>query len=38
MKKGVVIVNVGRGNIINEDDLAWGIKEGIIHGAALDVM
>ena len=26
MKKGVVIVNVGRGDVINEDDLIWGIK------------
>lgn len=38
MKKGVIIVNVGRGDVINEDDLAWGIKEGIIGGAALDVL
>ena len=37
MKKGVIIVNVGRGDVINEEDLAWGLENGIIKGAALDV-
>lgn len=26
MKKGVILVNVGRGDVINENDLIWGIK------------
>lgn len=36
-KKGIVIVNVGRGNIIDEEVLCQGIRERIIDGAALDV-
>lgn len=30
-------MNVGRGNVIDENALFKGIKEGIISGAALDV-
>ena len=37
MKDGVYIVNISRGNIINEQDLILGLKEGKIGGAALDV-
>lgn len=37
MKPGARIVNVARGGIINEADLATALKEGIIAGAALDV-
>lgn len=37
MKKGVYILNCARGGIINEDDLAWALSEGIVAGAALDV-
>lgn len=37
MKKGVILINVGRGDIIDEDGLFKGIKNGIIKGAALDV-
>ncbi len=38
MKKGVYIVNTARGELIDTDALVWGLKEGIIGGAALDVL
>ncbi|HCB93679.1 MAG TPA: phosphoglycerate dehydrogenase [Selenomonas sp.] len=37
MKKGVRLVNCARGGIINEEDLAQAVKEGIVAGAAIDV-
>jgi glyoxylate reductase len=37
MKRTAVIVNVGRGQIIKEAELAAALKEGIIWGAGLDV-
>lgn len=37
MKKTAVIVNVGRGAVIDEDALAQALNDGIIAGAALDV-
>lgn len=37
MKSSAVIVNMGRGGIINEADLAKAIDEDLIGGAALDV-
>jgi len=37
MKKGVRIVNVARGGIINENDLAAALKSGQVAAAALDV-
>ena len=37
MRKGVIIVNVGRGDVMDIDDIFWGIKEGIIKGVGLDV-
>jgi D-3-phosphoglycerate dehydrogenase len=37
MKKGVRIVNAARGALINDVDLAEGIKAGQVAGAALDV-
>ncbi len=37
MKKGTIILNVARGGIILEKDLAEAIKEGQIGGAAIDV-
>jgi len=36
-KKGVRFVNVARGGIINEADLAQAIKDGQVAGAAIDV-
>jgi len=37
MKKNAIIINVARGEIINENDLIYAIKNKIIKGAALDV-
>ena len=37
MKKEAVIINVGRGEVINEADLIAALKNGDISGAALDV-
>lgn len=37
MKKSGIIVNMGRGGIIDEADLARALDEGIIAGAAADV-
>ena len=36
-KPGVRIINVARGGIVNEDDLAEAIRSGHVQGAALDV-
>lgn len=37
MKSGAIIVNVGRGGIVNETDLAKALAENRIKGAAMDV-
>lgn len=37
MKKGVIIINVSRGGIMNAKDFLESLKEGHIGGAALDV-
>lgn len=37
MPKHAVIINTGRGNVVNESDLATALTEGIIGGATLDV-
>ena len=37
MKKGVYIINIGRGSLINEKDLLAAIDIGHISGAHLDV-
>jgi D-3-phosphoglycerate dehydrogenase len=37
MKRTAVLVNTGRGELTNEDDLATALREGIIRYAALDV-
>src|SRR5882724_5752215 len=37
MRKGVRLVNCARGELINEADLAEGLKNGQLAGAALDV-
>jgi len=37
MKPGAVLVNTGRGELTNEDDLATALQEGVIRYAALDV-
>ena len=37
MKSSAVLMNVGRGSTINENDLVCALQEGIIGGAVLDV-
>ena len=37
MKRTAVLVNTGRGELTNEDDLATALHEGVIRYAALDV-
>ena len=37
MKKDAIIINVGRGEVINEEDLMVALKNRTIAGAALDV-
>ena len=38
MKNSAILINVGRGPIVNEADLAWALEEGEIAGAGLDVL
>lgn len=38
MKKESILLNLGRGGIIVEDDLARALDEGLIKGAGLDVL
>lgn len=38
MKKDAVLINVGRGPIVNEDDLLYALENDIIAGAGLDVV
>lgn len=38
MKNQALILNLGRGTIVNENDLAKALNEGLIAGAALDVL
>lgn len=38
MKKGIYVINTARGELIDTDALIWGLKEGIIGAAGLDVM
>ena len=37
MKPGAVLINTGRGELVNENDLAEALKTGIIAYAGLDV-
>jgi D-3-phosphoglycerate dehydrogenase len=37
MKRTAVLINTGRGELVNEDDLAAALQEGVIRFAALDV-
>jgi D-3-phosphoglycerate dehydrogenase len=37
MKKTAVLVNVARGGVVQEDDLIWALRNGVIHSAAMDV-
>ena len=36
-KKGTNFINVSRGLVVNEDDLLWALREGIVKNACLDV-
>lgn len=38
MKKSAFLINVARGGLVNEDDLAHALRAGQIAGAALDVV
>lgn len=38
MRPNAILLNLGRGNIVNEADLARALDEGVIAGAALDVL
>ena len=38
MQSHAIILNLGRGGIVNEADLARALDEGLIGGAALDVL
>jgi len=37
MKKSSILINLGRGGIVNEQDLAFAVDQGIIAGAGVDV-
>ena len=38
IKKGVYFINTARGELVDTNALIWGLKEGIIAGAGLDVL
>jgi glycerate dehydrogenase len=38
MKQDAILINAGRGNIVNEADLAYALDHNLIAGAALDVL
>ncbi len=37
-KRGLRVVNCARGGLINEEDLAWALEEGIVASAGFDVL
>ncbi len=38
MKSSAILINMGRGGIVNEADLAHALNDGVIAGAGLDVL
>ncbi len=38
MKKSAILLNLGRGGIVNEECLAYALDEGLIAGACIDVL
>lgn len=38
MKPGVSIINTSRGGLVESESIVWGLEQGIISGAALDVL
>lgn len=38
MKPNSILINTGRGPLVNENDLAWALNENVIAGAGLDVL
>ena len=37
MKSSALLINIGRGSLINEEELIAALQKGIIAGAGLDV-
>ncbi len=38
MKKNALLINTSRGDLVNNEDLAWALENDEIYGAALDVI